>query len=47
MKKAIPALALSSIMAFSAHGAENKNFDYVVDRFADIEDLRYELPGFQ
>ena len=47
MKKAIPALALSSIMAFSAHGAENKNFDYVVDRFADIEVLRYEVPGFQ
>ena len=25
---------------------ENPNFDYKVDRFADIEVLRYEVPGF-
>lgn len=26
---------------------ENKNIDYIVDRFADIEVLRYEVPGFE
>lgn len=29
------------------NAAENKNFDYHVDRFADIEVLRYEVPGFK
>lgn len=34
------------MLAASAQGAENKNFDYHVDSFADIEVLRYEVPGF-
>ncbi len=34
-------------MAFTAHGAEDPNFNYVVDNFADIEVLRYEVPGFK
>ena len=39
-------MAILSTLAFSAGGAENKNFDYHVDRFADIEVLRYEVPEF-
>ncbi len=46
MKKTIPAMILSSLIALNLHAAENKNFDYHVDRFADIEVLRYEVPGF-
>lgn len=46
MKKTIPAMILSSVVALNLHAAENKNFDYHVDRFADIEVLRYEVPGF-
>ncbi|MCI5626318.1 MAG: dihydrofolate reductase [Porphyromonadaceae bacterium] len=39
-------MILSSVIALNLHAAENKNFDYHVDRFADIEVLRYEVPGF-
>ena len=46
MKKTIPAMILSSVIALNLNAAENKNFDYHVDRFADIEVLRYEVPGF-
>ena len=46
MKKTIPAMILSSVIALNLHAAENKNFDSHVDRFADIEVLRYEVPGF-
>ncbi|MBD5370777.1 MAG: dihydrofolate reductase [Bacteroides sp.] len=46
MKKIIPAVALGSIMAIQLHAAEDKNFNYHVDNFADIEVLRYEVPGF-
>lgn len=38
------AVALSTSMMVMAK--ENKNFNYVADRFADIEVLRYEVPGF-
>ena len=27
--------------------AQNSNFNYSVDRFADIEVLRYQVPGFE
>lgn len=47
MKKLTSSLLLASIMAFTAHGAEDPNFNYVVDNFADIEVLRYEVPGFK
>lgn len=46
MKKVLPVLALGPIMAISLQAAENKDFNYHVDRFADIEVLRYEVPGF-
>lgn len=46
MKKIIPALVLAPMVTLSAHAAENHNFDYHVDRFADIEVLRYEVPEF-
>ncbi len=37
---------LVSMMAFQANAVVDKNFDYHVDRFADIEVLRYEVPEF-
>ncbi|MCM1293675.1 MAG: dipeptidyl peptidase 3 [Bacteroides sp.] len=30
-----------------AQAADNNDFNYVVDRFADIEVLRYKVPGFE
>lgn len=47
MKKLIPTLILGSMVAFSSQGAEDPDFNYLVDRFADIEVLRYEVPGFK
>ena len=47
MKKVIPALVLGAMVGLQAHAAENKDFNYHVDRFADIEVLRYEVPGFK
>ena len=46
MKKLLPALALAPILSLQAIAAENKNFNYHVDNFADIEVLRYEVPQF-
>lgn len=46
MKKIIPSLLMSSMMALQANAVVDKNFDYHVDRFADIEVLRYEVPEF-
>ena len=39
-------MALIPMMSMSAIAAENKDFNYHVDNFADIEVLRYEVPGF-
>ena len=46
MNKILPTLALIPALAFSAKANENKDFNYHVDRFADIEVLRYEVPEF-
>lgn len=46
MKKIIPAMALVPMLSLSLHAAEDKNFNYHVDDFADIEVLRYEVPKF-
>ena len=37
------AMAALSITAM----AQNSDFNYSVDRFADIEVLRYQVPGFE
>ena len=37
---------LSALFAFSAGGAASESFKVEADRFADIQVLRYELPGF-
>ena len=37
---------LASAIAFNASAVVDKNFPYHVDRFADIEVLRYEVPEF-
>lgn len=38
--------AVLLLASLTAMAKENPNFDYKVDRFADIEVLRYEVPGF-
>ncbi len=49
-KLIIPAMASLAIMSSCSQG-NNKpapaDFDYTVDRFADIEVLRYQVPGFE
>ena len=51
MKKLIPAFAMAmTLMTTSCHKDEakaNDEFDYTVDSFADIEVLRYKVPGFE
>ncbi|MDE7401819.1 MAG: dipeptidyl peptidase 3 [Muribaculaceae bacterium] len=47
MKKFIPSLVMSMLIGVQANAAEDPNFNYHVDRFADIEVLRYEVPEFQ
>lgn len=46
MKNMLPALALMPAVAMTARAAEDKDFNYHVDGFADIEVLRYEVPEF-
>ncbi len=43
--KAIAA-ALGMTLSFNAMANDKKDFDYTVDRFADIEVLRYQVPDF-
>lgn len=50
MKSIIPAMAALAITASCASGnqtPEATEFDYTADRFADIEVLRYQVPGFE
>ena len=46
MKKMIFAALLTAALSTTAM-AQNTKFDYSVDRFADIEVLRYQVPGFE
>ena len=46
MKKIIPTLILGTVAGLQSHAVVDKNFNYHVDRFADIEVLRYEVPEF-
>ena len=45
ISSALSVIALT-ISATTAMAQTNENFDYTVDRFADIEVLRYQVPGF-
>ena len=46
MKKILSAIMIASMASAGATAAENKDFNYHVDRFADIEILRYEVPEY-
>lgn len=46
MKKIIPALVIGTISSLGSQAAVDPDFNYHVDRFADIEVLRYEVPEF-
>lgn len=46
MKKLISVLAIAPMISLSVQAVENKDFNYHVDNFADIEVLRYEVPDF-
>lgn len=47
MKKIIPTLIIGTITGLQSGAVVDKNFNYHVDRFADIEVLRYEVPEFE
>lgn len=44
--KTLLAIAMTTASALTLNAADHKDFNYHVDRFADIEVLRYEVPGF-
>ncbi len=44
---AMAALAISSCASKGANEVKTDDFDYTVDRFADIEVLRYKVPDFE
>lgn len=46
-KQTIVGAIIASISATSMTNATENNFDYIVDHFADIEVLRYKVPGFE
>ena len=46
MKKTLIAAAVVALASTGIAMAQNSNFNYNVDRFADIEVLRYQVPGF-
>lgn len=46
MNKILPTLVIGTVAAMPAGAVVDKNFNYHVDRFADIEVLRYEVPEF-
>lgn len=46
MKKLISVLAIAPMISLTVQAVENKDFNYHVDNFADIEVLRYEVPDF-
>ncbi|MDE6027460.1 MAG: dipeptidyl peptidase 3, partial [Muribaculaceae bacterium] len=46
MKRLIPTLILGTMATLNADAVVDKNFNYHVDRFADIEVLRYEVPEY-
>ena len=41
------AIALVAATSCQTKNSNDKEFNYVVDRFADIEVLRYKVPGFE
>lgn len=46
MKKIVTTLLLGSVAILPLKADKSKDFNYHVDRFADIEVLRYEVPDF-
>ncbi len=46
MKKTLSTIIFAAMLSLNASAVVDKNFDYHVDRFADIEVLRYEVPEF-
>ncbi len=47
MSRLLTISVLTASITINAMASENKKFDYVADRFADIEVLRYQVPGFE
>ncbi len=47
MKKIIPLVLFGMTMSLTSNARVDKDFEYKVDRFADIEVLRYEVPEFE
>jgi dipeptidyl-peptidase-3 len=47
LKSAISCAGVALLLSSSTMASDNNKFNYVVDRFADIEVLRYKVPGFE
>ena len=47
MKKIVCTMASLLILASCATKQEKDDFDYTVESFADLEILRYKVPGFE
>lgn len=48
ISKILPSAVIALTLSSNAMATnQNDNFNYVVDRFADIEVLRYKVPGFE
>lgn len=47
IKKSAATFLIAASMSTSLMATETKDFNYIVDRFADIEVLRYKVPDFE
>ena len=47
IKKSAATVLIAASMSTSLMATETKDFNYIVDRFADIEVLRYKVPDFE
>lgn len=47
IKKSAATVLIAASMSTSLMATETKDFNYIVDRFADIEVLRYKVPDFK
>ncbi|MCI5783489.1 MAG: hypothetical protein MR030_03855, partial [Bacteroidales bacterium] len=47
IKKSAATVLIAASISTSLMATETKDFNYIVDRFADIEVLRYKVPDFE
>ena len=47
LNKTAAAILIAASISTTMKATDNNDFKYVVDRFADIEVLRYQVPDFE